>query len=149
MFQAVLRGDVMVATLADLPLEPGLEDGAPIGFVYPKSGTATNSGYVMVSGRAPHPNAGKVFVNWLMSAPGPTGAAGAGRIAGDAAGRDADQIHSADLGAVECGRLADDRLRARAEQDHRNLARNLRHSLTIMSVLQSSQLDQNEQGFGL
>jgi len=52
------------------PLEPGLEDGAPIGFVYPKSGTATNSGYVMVSGRAPHPNAGKVFVNWLMSAPG-------------------------------------------------------------------------------
>ena len=70
MFQAVLRGDVMVATLADLPLEPGLEDGAPIGFVYPKSGTATNDGYVMVSARAPHPNAGKVFVNWLMSAPG-------------------------------------------------------------------------------
>jgi len=69
-FQAVLRGDVMVATLADLPLEPGLEDGAPVGFVYPKSGTATNDGYVMVSARAPHPNAGKVFVNWLMSAPG-------------------------------------------------------------------------------
>jgi iron(III) transport system substrate-binding protein len=69
-FQAVLRGDVMVATLADLPLEPGLEDGAPIGFVYPKSGTATNSGYLMVSSRAPHPNAGKVFVNWLMSASG-------------------------------------------------------------------------------
>jgi iron(III) transport system substrate-binding protein len=69
-FQAVLRGDVMVATLADLPLEPGLEDGAPIGFVYPKSGTATNDGYVMVSARAPHPTAGKVFVNWLMSAPG-------------------------------------------------------------------------------
>jgi iron(III) transport system substrate-binding protein len=69
-FQAVLRGDVMVATLADPPLEPGLEDGAPIGFVYPKSGTATNDGYVMVSARAPHPNAGKVFVNWLMSAPG-------------------------------------------------------------------------------
>jgi iron(III) transport system substrate-binding protein len=69
-FQAVLRGDVMVATLADLPLEPGLEDGAPIGFVYPKSGTATNDGYVMVNARAPHPNVGKVFVNWLMSAPG-------------------------------------------------------------------------------
>jgi iron(III) transport system substrate-binding protein len=69
-FQAVLRGDVMVATLADLPLEPGLEDGAPIGFVYPESGTATNSGYLMVSARAPHPNVGKVFANWLMSAPG-------------------------------------------------------------------------------
>jgi iron(III) transport system substrate-binding protein len=69
-FQAVLRGDVMLATLADLPLEPGLEDGAPIGFVYPKSGTAINDGYVMVSARAPHPNVGKVFVNWLMSAKG-------------------------------------------------------------------------------
>jgi iron(III) transport system substrate-binding protein len=69
-FQAVLRGDVMLATLADLPLEPGLEDGAPIGFVYPKSGTAINDGYVMVSARAPHPNVGKLFVNWLMSAPG-------------------------------------------------------------------------------
>src|SRR5262249_42506266 len=69
-FQAVLRGDVLVATLADLPLEPGLEDGAPIGFVYPKSGTAINDGYVMVNAKAPHLNVGKVFVNWLMSAPG-------------------------------------------------------------------------------
>ena len=69
-FQAVLRGDALVGTLADLPVEPGLEDGAPIGFVYPKSGTATNDGYVMVSAKAPHPNAGKVFVNWLLSGPG-------------------------------------------------------------------------------
>lgn len=69
-FQAVLRGDAMVGTLADLPLEPALEDGAPVGFVYPKSGTATNDGYVMVNARAPHPNAGRVFTNWLMSAPG-------------------------------------------------------------------------------
>ena len=69
-FQAVLRGDVLVGTLADLPLEPGLEDGAPIGFVYPQSGTAINDGYVMVNARAPHSNAGRVFVNWLLSAPG-------------------------------------------------------------------------------
>ncbi len=69
-FQAVLRGDVMVGTLADLPVEPALEDGAPIGFIYPKSGTATNDGYVMVNARAPHPNAGRVFTNWLLSAPG-------------------------------------------------------------------------------
>ncbi len=69
-FQAVLRGDVLVGTLADLPVEPALEDGAPIGFIYPKSGTATNDGYVMVNARAPHPNVGRVFANWLLSAPG-------------------------------------------------------------------------------
>ena len=71
-FQAVLRGDALVGTLADLPIEPGLQDGAPIGFVYPKSGTATNDGYVLVSAKAPHPNAGRVFVNWLLSGPGQT-----------------------------------------------------------------------------
>lgn len=69
-YQAVLRGDVLVATLTDLPVEPGLEDGAPIGFVYPKSGTAYVNGYVMVNGRAPHGAAGRVLANWLMSARG-------------------------------------------------------------------------------
>lgn len=69
-YQAVLRGDVMLGTLADLPVEPGLEDGAPIGFVYPKSGTAINQGAIIVNAHAPHPNAGRVFANWLLSAPG-------------------------------------------------------------------------------
>lgn len=69
-YQAVLRGDVHVATLADLPLEPGLEDGAPIGFIYPKSGTAYSDGYMFANARAPHPAAAKVFANWLLSAPG-------------------------------------------------------------------------------
>lgn len=68
--QAVLRGDVRVAELSDLPLNPLLEDGAPIGFTYPKSGTTTSAGKIFVAGKAPHPNAGKVFVNWLMSADG-------------------------------------------------------------------------------
>jgi len=71
-FQAVLRGDALVGTLADLPLEPGLVDGAPIGFVYPKSGTAINDGFVMVPAKAPHLNAGKLFANWIMSASGQT-----------------------------------------------------------------------------
>lgn len=69
-YQAVLRGDALIGTLADLPLEPGLVDGAPIGFVYPKSGTAVIDGYALVATKAPHPNAAKVFVNWLMSAKG-------------------------------------------------------------------------------
>lgn len=66
-FQAVIRGDALVGTLADLPLEPGLEDGAPIGFVYPKSGTAIIDGLLIVAAKAPHPNAAKVFANWLMT----------------------------------------------------------------------------------
>ena len=69
-YQAVLRGDALIGTLADLPLEPGLVDGAPIGFVYPKSGTAVIDGYALVATKAPHPNAAKVFVNWLMTAKG-------------------------------------------------------------------------------
>jgi iron(III) transport system substrate-binding protein len=68
--QAVVRGDVRVAHLTDLPLNPMLEDGAPIGFVYPRSGTTTSSGVVMVANRAPNPNAARVFVNWLMTLPG-------------------------------------------------------------------------------
>ncbi|HYZ61392.1 MAG TPA: extracellular solute-binding protein [Acetobacteraceae bacterium] len=69
-YQAVLRGDVLVATLTDLPVEPGLEDGAPIGFVYPKSGTTFIDGYLFVSAKAPHRAAGQVLANWLMTARG-------------------------------------------------------------------------------
>jgi iron(III) transport system substrate-binding protein len=68
--QAVIRGDVRVAHLTDLPLNPLLEDGAPIGFVYPDSGTTLSSGVAWVAGKAPHPNAAKVLLNWLMTAEG-------------------------------------------------------------------------------
>ena len=68
--QAVLRGDAWVATLVDLPLEPALEDGAPIGWTYPKSGTVTANGFTFASSRAPDPNAARVFVNWLLGARG-------------------------------------------------------------------------------
>jgi iron(III) transport system substrate-binding protein len=68
--QAVVRGDVQVAELTDLPLNPLIEDGAPIGFVYPKSGTTLSANKVFVAKNAAHPNAGKVFVNWLMTKQG-------------------------------------------------------------------------------
>lgn len=68
--QAVLRGDAHVGTLADLPLEPALEDGAPVGWVYPPSGTAVSEGYVMANAKAPGPNSARVFLNWLLSARG-------------------------------------------------------------------------------
>jgi iron(III) transport system substrate-binding protein len=70
--QAVVRGDVLVAELTDLPLNPLLEDGAPIGFVYPASGTTLSANKAFVAAKAPHPNAGKVFLNWLMTESGQT-----------------------------------------------------------------------------
>jgi iron(III) transport system substrate-binding protein len=68
--QAVIRGDVHVAELTDLPLNPLLEDGAPVGFVYPKSGTTLSANKVFVAAKAPRPNAARVFVNWLMTKDG-------------------------------------------------------------------------------
>ncbi len=68
--QAVVRGDVLVAEIVDLPLNPLLSDGAPIGFVYPKSGTLSSSTTAFVAGQAPHPNAAKVLMNWLMTKEG-------------------------------------------------------------------------------
>ncbi|MDF2812547.1 MAG: transporter substrate-binding protein [Microvirga sp.] len=68
--QAVLRGDVSVAELTDLPLNPLLEDGAPVGFVYPASGTTLSANKAFVAAKAPHPNAARVFVNWLMTKDG-------------------------------------------------------------------------------
>ena len=59
-----------MAELTDLPLNPALADGAPIGFVYPASGTTTSEGYMFVAAKAPHPNAAKVFANWILSGRG-------------------------------------------------------------------------------
>lgn len=68
--QAVIRGDVHVAEMTDSTLNPILEDGAPIGFVYPASGTTTAPSVCFVAKNAPHPNAAKVFLNWLMTEEG-------------------------------------------------------------------------------
>ena len=68
--QAVIRGDVHVAHMTDIPLNPTLADGAPLGFVYPKSGTTIAYGLMAVAAKAPRPNVARVFANWLMSADG-------------------------------------------------------------------------------
>ena len=68
--QAVIRGDVAVAHMTDIPLNPMLQDGAPVGFTYPKSGTTVSIAIAAVSAKAPRPNVGKVFVNWLMTKEG-------------------------------------------------------------------------------
>jgi iron(III) transport system substrate-binding protein len=68
--QALIRGDVQVAQLADLLLNPVLEDGAPIGIAYPKSGVVFTTIVMFVPRPAKRPNAGRVLANWLMSKKG-------------------------------------------------------------------------------
>lgn len=68
--QAVIRGDVEVAEVLDQSVNTMLQDGAPVGVVYPKSGTTTSYNMAFVGQKAPHPNAAKVLLNWLMTAEG-------------------------------------------------------------------------------
>lgn len=68
--QAIIRGDAQVAHMTDIPLNGMLDDGAPVGFTYPKSGTTTSNAVAGVPEKAPHPNVGRVFLNWLMSKDG-------------------------------------------------------------------------------
>ncbi|NDH53804.1 MAG: extracellular solute-binding protein [Betaproteobacteria bacterium] len=80
--QAVIRGDVMVAQMLDLPLNSAIDDGAPIGFVYPKSGTTVSQVSAFVVSKAPHPNAARVLANWLLSVKGQTNLQIHGGLAG-------------------------------------------------------------------
>ena len=56
--------------MLDLPLETALADGAPIGFIYPPSGTTASEIYVFLAAKAPHSAAGKILINWLLSEKG-------------------------------------------------------------------------------
>jgi iron(III) transport system substrate-binding protein len=80
--KAIVTGQVHVAEITDLPVEPSIEDGQPIGVVYPKSGTPVTKGYAMLPAKAPNPNAGKVFINWLMSEKGQISVQKAGGLPG-------------------------------------------------------------------
>ncbi|WP_449308717.1 ABC transporter substrate-binding protein [Pseudochelatococcus sp. B33] len=68
--QALIRGDIQVAEITDSTLNPLLEDGAPFGVHYPASGTTTSASVSFVAKNAPHPNAARVFMNWLMTEEG-------------------------------------------------------------------------------
>jgi len=46
--------------------------GKPVDIVYPKEGTVVNAMYAGLVADAPHPNAGKVLLEWLHSAPSQT-----------------------------------------------------------------------------
>ncbi|MBI4332665.1 MAG: extracellular solute-binding protein [Chloroflexi bacterium] len=57
---------------SDGPLSQFRQSGAPVQYLMPVEGTALSSGggSVALMNRAPHPNAARVFINWLLSREG-------------------------------------------------------------------------------
>ena len=70
--QAVVRGDVWIASLIDPAVINALADGAPIAAVYPETGVPAAPANVFVPAKAPSVAAGKLFANWLLSEQGQT-----------------------------------------------------------------------------
>jgi iron(III) transport system substrate-binding protein len=68
--QAVIRGDIWVAAVIDPPVISALGDGAPIRMVFPASGVPAIGTTSFLPAKAPHAEAGMVFLNWAMSEQG-------------------------------------------------------------------------------
>jgi iron(III) transport system substrate-binding protein len=68
--QAVIRGDIWIAAVIDPPVISALGDGAPIRMIFPAAGVPANGSSMFVPAKAPHPEAGMVFLNWALSASG-------------------------------------------------------------------------------
>jgi ABC-type Fe3+ transport system substrate-binding protein len=64
--------------VSDIVAEERLKDGLPIAILDPRqikegSDVSPGSGGLGLFNRAPHPNAAKVYINWLLSKEGQTG----------------------------------------------------------------------------
>lgn len=70
--QMVARGEYMVDMAAGLGLlySPLIRDGAPLRPVYMQEGTVGMPSLILASKGAPHPNAARLFINWLLTAEG-------------------------------------------------------------------------------
>jgi iron(III) transport system substrate-binding protein len=60
-------GECMIGTAAASVTLQSAAQGNPIGFVYPDDGTLLTVGPAAVLAEAPHPNAGRLFLEWLLS----------------------------------------------------------------------------------
>lgn len=67
---AVVRGEVMVAPLKSNTIIPMMRDGAPIRIVYPEDGVSMTVSAAGIARAAPHPNAARLFMNWVLSREG-------------------------------------------------------------------------------
>lgn len=58
----------------NVPMDEYRQAGAPIGYAAPKEGTyvSASGGNLVLVNKAPHPNAAKIFINWLLGKEGQT-----------------------------------------------------------------------------
>jgi iron(III) transport system substrate-binding protein len=68
--QALIRGDIQVAPVIETPVVSALNDGAPLRVIFPSSSVPAISSVAFLPEKAPNPDAGLVFMNWLLSNPG-------------------------------------------------------------------------------
>lgn len=66
----VLSGERPIGLSSQSNVATALAEGQPIGSVFPSDGTLGVPGTVMIASKARHPNAAKVFTDWLLSAKG-------------------------------------------------------------------------------
>jgi iron(III) transport system substrate-binding protein len=67
---ALTRGEVRVAPLKTNSIIPPMRDGAPIGIVYPIDGVPVTVAVAGISKTAAHPNAARLYLDWILSADG-------------------------------------------------------------------------------
>lgn len=72
--QMVARGEFPVAYNSPVSSSyiPLIKEGAPLRILNPKEGTVGMPGVSQMTNDAPHPNAAKLFLNWILSAEGQT-----------------------------------------------------------------------------
>lgn len=68
--QAVIRGDIQIAAVIDPAVVAALADGAPLRVTFPASAVPSVPTIGMLPAKSPHPEAGMVLLNWVMSAAG-------------------------------------------------------------------------------
>ncbi len=67
---AVIRGEARVVPLKTNSIIPALKDGAPIGIIYPTDGVPMTVSVAGISATAPHPNAARLYLDWILSEEG-------------------------------------------------------------------------------
>lgn len=70
--EKLARGEIAIAAARPPEVANAQKDGAPLELIYPTDGIPMHSVYIGVTAKAPHPNAAKLYVNWVMSKRGQT-----------------------------------------------------------------------------